>query len=302
LPTDYFRRFPSPLRYPGGKGKLANFMKLVFLENNLVGSDYVELYAGGASVALDLLYEEFAAHIHINDLSRSVHTFWKVVLERPNDLCDRIIHCPVTVKEWDRQRKIQSRPKPNDLDLAFSTFFLNRTCRSGIIGGGIVGGRNQNGTWKIGARYNKDDLVKRIRRVSRFSSRITLTRIDAGQYIKSRLPTISNAFVYLDPPYFVKGRGLYEDFYQLEDHVKISEVVKDMVQCRWIVSYDSVRPIRQLYAAFPRRSYALSYSAADRYQGAEIMFFHPGLKIPRVKSPACISTNFVDKKRLMGRR
>ena len=133
--------YPSPLRYPGGKGKVANFFKLLFLENDLLGSEYVEPYAGGASVGLSLLFEEYASHIHINDLDQSVYTFWKVVLQRPDDLCGRIAAARLGVREWDRQRQVQSATDPDELDLAFSTLYLNRTNRSGIIGGGIIGGR-----------------------------------------------------------------------------------------------------------------------------------------------------------------
>ena len=37
----------SPLRYPGGKGKLTNFVKKIVEENDLFGGHYVEAYAGG---------------------------------------------------------------------------------------------------------------------------------------------------------------------------------------------------------------------------------------------------------------
>ncbi len=83
-----------PLRYPGGKGKLAEFIKLLVLRNDLIGADYIELYAGGAAVALSLLYEDYSPHVHINDLSRSISTFWKAVLSDPGGLCGRISEQP----------------------------------------------------------------------------------------------------------------------------------------------------------------------------------------------------------------
>ena len=183
------RRFPSPLRYPGGKGKVANFMKLLFTENDFVGWDYVEPYAGGASVALALLFEDYAAHVHINDINRSVYAFWRVVLDQPDELCARILDTRVSTAEWRRQRKVQMAVDPAPLDLAFSTFFLNRTNRSGIITGGIIGGQGQDGTWKLDARYNKSDLVRRIQKVARFRGRITLTQLDAFEFLE---PWVAN--------------------------------------------------------------------------------------------------------------
>jgi DNA adenine methylase len=287
------QRYPSPLRYPGGKGKVANYIKLVMLENGLVGSHYVEPYAGGASVALSLLFEEYASHVHINDLNKSVHAFWSAVLNQTDELCERIETTRVSVSEWRRQKAVQDLPDPEELDLAFSTFFLNRTSRSGIIGGGMIGGHKQTGTWKLDARYNRTELVRRIRKIARFRSRITLSRIDAAQYLRNELPAIDGAFVYLDPPYYHKGPGLYENFYEHEDHAEIAKITRSLT-APWIVSYDAVPAIEALYRGARQLRYDLSYSAAKRLYGSEVMFFAEGLRLPGIASAANISRTTVD--------
>jgi DNA adenine methylase len=283
-------RYPSPLRYPGGKAKLANFVKLLMLRNRLVGADYVEPYAGGASVALSLLFEEYASHIHINDLNRSVYAFWRCALDNTDTLCARITEACFDVDEWDRQRAVQSDPDADLLDLAFSTFFLNRTSRSGIISrSGMIGGRHQTGTWKMDARFNRENLVQRIRRVGRFRSRITVSGVDAKDYLVEKLPGLGDScFVYLDPPYYLKGSDLYENFYEHEHHAKISRLVRQL-KVPWVVSYDAVPQIKKLYSGFRSSRYSLSYTAARRYSGAESMFFHPDLQIPKVKSVAAVT-------------
>lgn len=295
------QRYPSPLRYPGGKGKVANYIKLVLLENKLVGHEYVEPYAGGASVALSLLFEEYASHVHINDLNASVYAFWKAVLERTDELCARIDTTPVDVGQWRRQRAVQAVPQPDELDLGFSTFFLNRTSRSGIIGGGMIGGGKQDGAWKLDARYNRTELIRRIRKIARYRSRITLTCIDAAEYLAQHVPTIGSAFVYLDPPYYHKGADLYENFYEHDDHAHIAAITQSLT-APWIVSYDVVPELEALYAACPRLTYSLSYSAADRMRGAEVMFFGPGLRLPAVGSAANIRRGTVDEARIANSR
>lgn len=287
------RQFPSPLRYPGGKGKISNYIKLLFLHNDLLGSDYVEVYAGGASLALSLLYEEYAAHVHINDLDTSIHAFWWAVLNEPEELCRRVSRSRPSRAEWKRQRAVQMASRPDPIDLAFSTFFLNRTNRSGILTGGMIGGRNQTGPWKLGARYNKPNLIQRIEKAARYASRITLTKLDGARYIKTRLPSLPSPFVYLDPPYFAKGQDLYQNFYDPQDHAAIAELVRGL-DCQWLVSYDAVPEIMRLYKGVPHRRYSLSYSAQDRYRGREVMFFSPSLSIPRVKSPACLDNGLVE--------
>lgn len=287
------QRFPSPLRYPGGKGKLANYVKLIFLENGLVGREYVEPYAGGASVALALLFEEYASHIHINDLNPSVAAFWRTVLSATEDLCDLIAHTPVTVDEWERQRAVQDDPKAGETALGFSTFFLNRTSRSGIIGGGIIGGKQQTGKWKIDARFTREDLIRRVRKIARHRNRITVTSNDAAAYLENQLLAIDKPFVYLDPPYYVKGGDLYQDSYKPEDHAAIATLVHKL-DIPWMVSYDEVPQINELYRSAPHVAYDLSYSAQERYKGKEIMFFDSNLVLPDVESPANVDSRLVE--------
>jgi DNA adenine methylase len=290
--------FPSPLRYPGGKGKVANYLKLLFLSNGMVGHQYAEPYAGGASVALSLLFEEYASHIHINDLNPSVHSFWNAVLNSTDELCKRVTEARLTMEEWHRQKGIQQVPDADPIDLAFSTFFLNRTNRSGIIEGGIIGGKDQRGRWKMDARFNKVDLVRRIRKVARHASRITLTRRDGAEYLREVVPTLSPAtFVYLDPPYFVKGRGLYQNFYGPDEHAEVAREVTNL-QNPWLVSYDAAPEIMELYGHHPMLTYGLAYSAADRYRGAEVMFFSRNLIRPLVDTPAKVRGKLVQATRL----
>lgn len=294
-------RYPSPLRYPGGKGKLANFLKALFLDNDLVGSEYVEVYAGGASVALTLLFEEYASHVHINDISPSIHAFWNCVLTDHEALCRRIESTGVTTDEWQRQRAIQLSPTSNELDLGFSTFFLNRTSRSGILGGGLIGGRDQAGPWKLDARYNKEELIRRIKKIARFANRITLTCKDAADYIRTVVPLLPESFVYLDPPYFEKGQRLYENYYLSADHAEIASLVQGMEVAGWMVSYDAMPEVIALYDCFQRVSYTLNYSAAERYAGAEVMFFSPGLSVPLDSLPTALGPDDIAARRIQAR-
>jgi DNA adenine methylase len=287
--------FYSPLRYPGGKRRLANFFKLMVQENDLSDGCYIELYAGGAAIALELLFDEFVSDVYINDLDRAIYAFWYSVLYDTEKLCTQIRDVDVTMEEWYRQHKIQQMAdKVSLLTLGFSTFFLNRTNRSGIILGGVIGGKEQDGKYKIDARFNKDNLIERIQRIGRYRSRITISEDDAAEFIKFTLPSLSEkALVYLDPPYYQKGKGLYKNFYEHQDHKKIARLVPDIEQ-QWIVTYDNTPEIQELYADFPSMIYGLNYSAADRYQGSEVMFLSEALEIPAVENPSKVSKQQVN--------
>lgn len=269
--------YKSPLRYPGGKGRIANYVKVLMLENGLVGRDYVEPYAGGASVALELLFEDYADVVHINDLNHGVFAFWQSVLTATEELCERVASTPVTMREWHRQREIARDPTAMLLDAGFATLFLNRTNRSGIISGGVIGGKEQSGEWKLDARFNRTDLIQRIRKIGRHRSRITLSNEDAASFLHPWLKEDApSAFIYLDPPYFVKGRGLYDNFYGPEDHADLAALVRRLAH-PWIVSYDAVPEILRLYEGFDAVRYSLSYSANTRGLGSEVMFFSPDI-------------------------
>ncbi len=289
-------RYSTPLRYPGGKGKLSNYVKLIFQQNNLLDVHYAEPYAGGAGVALSLLFEEYASHIHINDLSLPIYAFWHSVLNETNSLCRLVQHTEVSIDEWRKQKLIQERARATSLlELGFSTFFLNRTNRSGIITGGVIGGKNQTGEWKLDARYNKENLIERIKKVARYRQRINIYNLDAAEFIQHVLPTLpTRALAYLDPPYYVKGQGLYENFYQHEDHENISNLVSGITH-NWMISYDNAPEIMPFYKQYRSLVYHLNYSAADRYKGSEVMFFCDNLAIPKIKSPAKVSSRLVYK-------
>lgn len=283
-------QFISPFRYPGGKRRLANYVKLLFHQNSLCDGVYAEPYAGGAAVALSLLFGEYVSHIYINDIDRGIHAFWESVLYDTDRLCSAISDVPVTIDEWRRQKLIQDQANPTTLQLALSTFFLNRTNRSGIISGGVIGGKSQTGTWKIGARFNKTDLIQRIRRISRYRSRINLYNLDAKDFILSVASDLpQKSLTFFDPPYYVKGQQLlYANYYSKEDHSEIAQLISDL-STPWIISYDNVCEIRDLYRRYHCVEYDLSYSAQSRYRGQEIIFSSDNLVLPEVTDPSKIS-------------
>jgi DNA adenine methylase len=273
----------SPLRYRGGKAKLANFVQRLFHVNHLCDGHYVEPYAGGASIALSLLVNEYVSHVHLNDLDRSIFAFWHSVLNDTDSLCERVKHATLSTAAWRRQRGVQISPKTSSIhQLGFSTLYLNRTNRSGIIrSGGIIGGAAQKGKWKLDARFYRDTLIRRIQTIAAYRDRITLTNLDAAVFLKRILPQLPNrSLIYLDPPYYVKGkRRLYANHYEHADHAEIAAL---LAKCkhRWIVSYDDVREIRKLYHGYRRLNYHFQYTAQQRYEGSEVIFFSDNLIRP----------------------
>jgi len=278
----------SPLRYPGGKGKLANYIKMVIEQNQLKGGYYIEPYAGGASIALDLLINKYASKILINDIDKSIYAFWHSVVNETDALCELIKKTRININSWKNQKTIQTQKDTRSLiKLGFSTFFLNRTNHSGIINGGVIGGVDQSGIWKINARYNKKVLIERIKTIAALKDKIEIYNLDACKFLDiADAISPQKSLFYLDPPYYVKGKALYVNHYSEEDHAVVAKHIKEMSNRNWIVSYDYVPQIIKLYNEFRKKIYTINYSVSKHSKkGKEVIIFSNNLNVPSIKNP-----------------
>jgi DNA adenine methylase len=276
----------SPLRYPGGKNRLSAFLAKICIDNNIHGH-YVEPYAGGASVALFLLIEGYVGKITINDKDRAIYAFWYAVKFRAEELCALIDETEVSMTNWYIQKEIQNNKETADLlSLGFSTLFLNRTNRSGIIKGGVIGGKAQAGEYKMDCRFNKDDIKMRIRRIAKYARNITVLNEDALDLI-DKVQSEShddNTIIYFDPPYYLKADQLYMNHYIDNHHQEVSNKIKGIKNIKYIVSYDDHTFIENLYKELAIKRYSFNHSAGPAKAGKEILFFSESLMQPNVEN------------------
>ena len=271
----------SPLRYPGGKAKLYKFVKQILVSNGLIGGTYVEPFAGGAGLALKLLLNGDVKRVVLNDLDPAIYLFWKNVLNNSENFCKRIDEIDVSVAEWNKQKEIfRKGNQGNEFEFAFSVFYLNRTNISGILNGGIIGGVEQKGNYKIDARFNKENLKKIIETVASRKDDILLFNLDAKELINGDyLKKYRKIFINFDPPYVNKGSQLYKNSFKYEDHVALFQCIKKCTK-KWIVTYDVSDFIGGLYKKYRPRLIEIAYSAKTKTKKEEFMFFSKNLVIP----------------------
>ncbi len=278
------KMFYSPLRYPGGKNRLAEFISNICIDNDIDGH-YIEPFAGGASVALFLLMENRVKQITINDYDRSVYAFWYSVLKYTDKLCKLIKETEINLETWKIQKKIQYNKKRQPLlKLGFSTLFLNRTNFSGIITAGPIGGHEQKGDYKLDCRFNKVDIIKKIKKIAKKKNMIKLYNLDALELIKriKRKSNDENTIFYFDPPYYLKGSCLYLNSYEYNDHKHLSEAIRTIGNAAWIVSYDDTEEINQLYNWVEKNeNFSLKHFVNKVKDGKEVLFFKNSLNINR---------------------
>lgn len=284
----YSNKLYTPLRYPGGKARFAPFIAETMQANGLDGGHYLEPYAGGAGVALELLFHGHACHVHINDLDPAINAFWVSATRHPEDLLRLLHDTPVDMDQWFRWRGVlRGETEATLVERGFATLFMNRTNRSGILKAGVIGGMAQTGAYKLDARLDKPTLSARIERIAVRADDITVYCEDAHALLArcgDFLPAVS--LIYLDPPYYVKGRGLYRNFYVHEDHLAIAKLLQSQEFARpWVVSYDNAEEICAMYQMSQGLTYSLNYTAQKRYIGSEVMFFSGDLAIDEKSIP-----------------
>ena len=271
----------SPLRYPGGKNKLTNYIINLMSNNHLIGGTYVEPYAGGAAVALKLLIDGYVNNIIINDFDRSIFAFWYSILNNTDEFCRLIQETPINIENWNKFKDMQkNKENCNLLELGFSTFYLNRTNRSGIIKAGVIGGIDQKGNYLMDCRFNKELLISKIKKISEYRDFITLYNYDTLYLINNVINNLNQqCFIFFDPPYYKKGSTLYVNYYKHKDHVNLMNAIANIENHKWIVTYDNVPEISLLYSHYRTTTYSLKYTVEKKYLGSEIMIFSDNLEL-----------------------
>ncbi|WP_405389662.1 DNA adenine methylase [Streptomyces sp. NBC_01102] len=275
-------RYISPLRYPGGKARLAPYISQLMARQRPRPRSYAEPFAGGAGAALRLLVDAEVERIYINDLDQGISAFWRCVF-RHSEMFSRMVEkAEVSISAWHKHSEVYRNPDGfDDLQLGFSTFFLNRCNRSGILRARPIGGLDQAGDWKIDARFNKQSLASRIRYLGEFGERVTLSQQDARNFIKDIEPNGSDVLLYVDPPYLVQGDRLYLDSLAREDHEELAKVLRE-TNLHWFLTYDADKRITDdLYKGFRCAEFDILHTAQIQRTGVEYAIFGNGLTVPR---------------------
>lgn len=276
-------RFLSPLRYPGGKARIAPYVATLLASQPQRPRIYAEPFAGGAGAALRLLVDEEVRSIRINDLNPGIAAFWRCVFFDSEAFIERILQASISVNAWHEERAVYQSPTDrSDLELGFATFFLNRCNRSGILGARPIGGLDQQGRWKIDARFNRNDLAARVRFLSRYRQRVVVSQEDARLFIEQLQPLAEDVLLYVDPPYLVQGDDLYMDSLSSQDHAELAALLRDC-DTPWFLTYDVHKDVTaSLYRGLRTIEFNIKHTAQHQHIGAEYAVFSDHLMVPGI--------------------
>jgi DNA adenine methylase len=264
----------TPLRYPGGKSSISGFLADII---SYTGSEtYVEPYAGGAGAAISLLLNGKVKNIVINDYDRAVYSFWKEIVSHPERFIKKVEDAVLSVDEWSYQKSIYKDSSASQEDLGFAFFYLNRTNRSGILTAGLIGGKAQQGKYKIDARFNKKVLIDKIQGIVRKREQIKILNED-GINVYERFRYNSKCIVYLDPPYVQQGKNLYLNAFETENHKVLANTLQANENVNWLLTYDEDALIKKLYRKSSILTYEMRYRVQSNRVGNELMIYPKSL-------------------------
>ncbi len=260
---------------------MTNFLMNLFEINGLHDVVYSEPYAGGAGAAINLLLTDSVSEVIINDANIGVYSFWYWLLNDSEKFIQTIEDINVTLTEWRKQREILKQANEPSLDLGIATFFLSRTNRSGVITGGAIGGaseeKQQTAHYKIDCRFNKSALIQRLQKIVDNKKRIKVFNLDALDFLRQ---LNQDTFVYLDPPYYAKGKYLYMNHYTDRNHKDLACYLLNTAPFKWILSYDDTPQIRSLYSSLKLYRFPLKYTVEKKRTGYELLTHSANLKFP----------------------
>lgn len=260
---------------------MASYIAKLISVQNPRPSDYAEPFAGGAGAALRLLVDEEVSRVHLNDLNPGIAAFWRCVFWKTEEFADRIESEEVNIEAWRRHAEVYANPcRYEDIELGFSTFFLNRCNRSGILDARPIGGLDQSGKWKIDARFNRESLAYRVRFLGQYRERVSVTQLDAREFLRSIELSHERFFVYIDPPYLAQGDDLYLDSLKPNDHAQLASLLRSS-PLRWLLTYDTQEwIINDLYVGMRALEFDLAHTAQVQHVGTEYAIFSSDLRLP----------------------
>jgi DNA adenine methylase len=271
----------SPLRYPGGKRKLAHIVHELATAEGEPLSLAVEPFAGGAAVSISIL-ENTSASVILNDADHLITSFWKVVFSKQaSELAAWVRATNPTVGLW---HSLRNSSPATDLHRAYKCLVLNRTSFSGILNdrAGPIGGYGQQSIYPISCRFNAEALADRILALAKHQDRVHVLDAEDWRQTVSRVRKLRRTrsqrrgiIWYLDPPFFEKADALYQLSFTEKDHRRLRGEL-DKLPGRFVLSYDDVPAARAMYAAHPgflriNLSYNARIDRAERLTAGELI-------------------------------
>ena len=261
--TKIRKRYPTILRYPGGKSRIAWYLfQPEMIPQNI--SEYREGFLGGGSCALAFSEMYPDTPVWVNDLFYELYCFWTQLQKDPTRL-HAAAHevkdnCGDSLEshreEYNRIKALFDNPG-DDFDRALTFYCLNRMSFGGMIGSkSNFTGDSFRG--KIFDRQKIENLLS----VSKVIQNWKITNVD---YRELMTTPGDDVFVFLDPPYKIKDMlyGKKGDMHKTFSHEEFVEACKNCSH-NWQITYNENEWLRDQFKDYHMENFEFTYSLAHR--------------------------------------
>ncbi len=252
----------SPLRYPGGKARVAKFFAPYLPEHD----DYREIFAGGAAL---FFYKPKARRNWLNDLHPGLYALWTTLRDNYEafaDLCRRQTgDLRELFRYWAFERRdlMAAHGRDHLLERAVQYYYLNRT----VWGGRVVYDPRRTSRLYFSNPEGWANLEKKLAHLAQVSAKLQDTKITCDGYEICLADAGPRTFLYADPPYYRESTGhltdkLYDKSFDIGCHQRLAAALR-ATAAKVMISYDDCPEVRELYDGW--RFIPLEWKYCGRY-------------------------------------
>ncbi len=236
----------------GGKRLLAK--TIVNIINQVDHKCYAEPFLGMGGVFLRRTHKPKAEII--NDYSKDVINFFRIVQKHPEELCRQLKFQIASRDEFKRQKAINSNCL-TDVERAARFLYLQRMS----FGGKVVGQSYALDTTG-NARFNTKNIMPAIEKLHLRLNQVQIECLDWAEFIQ-KVDKVHTLF-YLDPPYFGHENDYGKDMFDQSQFAKMADILS-CIKGKFILSINNVPEIRESFANFNIKEVKTAYTAGGNH-------------------------------------
>jgi DNA adenine methylase len=250
----------TPLRYPGGKSRVAAMLIEKFPTSI---AEFREPFLGGASVALLFSQKYPDIPVWVNDKYEYLYNFWVTLQESGDELSDILVGIKEdnSTEEKAKELFISAKEEISEADSfrqAVLFWILNKCSYSGLTENSSFSPQasNQNFTTR-GARH--------LKAVSEVIQHWHITNYDYSDLLMDPGEDDGEAFCFLDPPYKISTYlyGTNAEMHKGFNHQHFAEVCAASPN-RWMVTYNNDNEIKEMFPNFHQEEFRITYGMKHR--------------------------------------
>lgn len=255
------------LRWAGSKKKLVPILTSYWNEDF---QRYVEPFVGSACLFFAIAPKKSI----LGDLNSDLISTYKTLRSYPAELYSVLQLFEINKEQYYKLRS-QSPTSMNPLEAAARFIYLNRFCFNGLFR------TNLKGEFNVPYGAGKSGKLPTLEQLTQLSKSLKNTSLRSGDFSKTLAGVKSGDFVYLDPPYAIENRRVFNQYgpqnFGLNDLDRLAEELKviDASGAKFVLSYAYCKEALSSFNGWSKRKVFVRRNiagfSASRKSAAEVI-------------------------------